>query len=176
MLKLGGDGLLHSPQHGLPKRSAQCPLLPRMSGPTGQCIVTQTPAAGDPHSYKGPGSPFPGLLSFARILWSFSSSLPHQKHFGESTGLKDGHGSSCFPIVLDLLLEGPWGSPHLVLSTWAGVFAEQPVLLITAPNHQQLSPDPRRGAGHLLIHLLPASLFLPLIQRLQCASLSKMAS
>lgn len=40
LLKLGGDRLLHSPQHSHPKRPAQCPLLPRLSGPNGQCIVT----------------------------------------------------------------------------------------------------------------------------------------
>lgn len=74
---------------------------------------------------------------------------------GESSGLKDGHGSSsCFPIVLDPLLEGPWGSPHLVFSPHGLVFfAEQPVLLIAAPNHQQLSrPQKRyRPTTHLLV-------------------------
>lgn len=55
--------------------------------------------------------------------------------------------------------------PFCTLSVRAGAFAEQPVLLITAPN-QQLSPDSRGGAGQPPIHLLPAGLFLlPLIQR-----------
>lgn len=77
---------------------------------------------------------------------------------GESAGLKDGHDQAA-PIMLQTCdWRGPGSAPILYCVGWC--FAEQPVLLITAPNHQQCSPDPSRGAGQPPIHLLPAGLFL----------------
>lgn len=122
LLKLGGDGLLYSPQHCLPKRWAQCPLLPRLSGhchtqTTLPVILTPTKARALLFQVCCPLHEFCGPV--------LQLTAPPKTLTVESTGLKDGHGSSsCFPIVLDPLLEGPWGSPHLVLSSHRLVFLQ----------------------------------------------------
>lgn len=121
LLKLGGNRLLHSSQHSLPKRSAQCPLLLRLSRPTGQCTVTlKTPLPVILTPMKAQAL----LFQVCCPLHEFCGRSPAHCPISESVGLKDGHGSSCFPIVLDLLLEGPWGSPHLVLSPNGLVFLQ----------------------------------------------------
>lgn len=64
--------------------------------------------------------------------------------------------------ALTLSLEGPWDSPHPVFSPCGLVLLQREPVLITAPNHQQLSLD-TNGGGQLPTHLLPAGL-LPLPQ------------